>query len=359
MKKKKKYFSSTIIFIILIILTFKLVFKDQSISEILQIVKNVHKKFILIAVISMCIYVVCEALNISRTLKNLNEKSSFWRNIKYALIGFFFSGITPAASGGQPMQIYYMHREKISVANSTLTLLINLCSMQIVTISLALISVTFNYKYLTGPLGGFFVLGIALNMSALILLAFAIFSKNSLKKIVDFFVKIVKKLKFKHADQIEQKIKEEVEKYQVGSEYVKGHKKLMLKTVLTTFVEFIALYSVTYWVYRSFNFNEYNIIQIISIQSILYGTVSGIPSPGAVGVTEGGFIEIFKSVFPQGLLRSAMILNRGINFYLLMVVSGVVTISNATRVKKSEKNENEYMLETNTKVKNTESNKDI
>ena len=359
MKKKKKYFSSTIIFIILIILTFKLVFKDQSISEILQILKNVNKKFILIAVISMCIYVVCEALNISRTLKNLNEKSSFWRNIKYALIGFFFSGITPAASGGQPMQIYYMHREKISVANSTLTLLINLCSMQIVTISLALISVTFNYKYLTGPLGGFFVLGIALNMSALILLAFAIFSKNSLKKIVDFFVKIVKKLKFKHADQIEQKIKEEVEKYQVGSEYVKGHKKLMLKTVLTTFVEFIALYSVTYWVYRAFSFNEYNIVQIISIQSMLYGTVSGIPSPGAVGVTEGGFIEIFKTVFPQSLLRSAMILNRGINFYLLMVVSGVVTISNATRVKKSEKNENEYMLETNTKVKNTESNKDI
>jgi len=356
MKKKKKYFSSTIIFIILIILTFKLVFKDQSISEILQIVKNVNKKFILIAVISMCIYVVCEALNISRTLKNLNEKSSFWRNIKYALIGFFFSGITPAASGGQPMQIYYMHREKISVANSTLTLLINLCSMQIVTISLALISVTFNYKYLTGPLGGFFVLGIALNMSALILLAFAIFSKNSLKKIVDFFVKIVKKLKFKHADQIEQKIKEEVEKYQVGSEYVKGHKKLMLKTVLTTFVEFIALYSVTYWVYRSFNFNEYNIIQIISIQSILYGTVSGIPSPGAVGVTEGGFIEIFKSVFPQGLLRSAMILNRGINFYLLMVVSGIVTIANATRVKKDEENKKEYMLESNTKVKNIDIN---
>ena len=359
MKKKKKYFSSTIIFIILIILTFKLVFKDQSISEILQILKNVNKKFILIAVLSMCIYVICEALNISRTLKNLNEKSSFWKNIKYALIGFFFSGITPAASGGQPMQIYYMHKEKISVANSTLALLINLCSMQVVTISLALISIIFNHKYLTGPLGGFFVLGIVLNMSALILLAFAIFSKNSLKKIVDFFIKMVKKLKFKHADQIEQKIEKEIEKYQVGSKYVKDHKKLMLKTLLTTYLEFIAFYSVTYWVYRAFSFNEYNIVQIISIQSMLYGTVSGIPSPGAVGVTEGGFIEIFKTVFPQSLLRSAMILNRGINFYLLMVVSGVVTISNATRVKKSEKNENEYMLETNTKVKNTESNKDI
>ena len=64
--------------------------------------------------------------------------------------------------------------------------------------------------------------------------------------------------------------------------------------------------------------NKY--IQIIFTQAVLYGTVSGIPSPGAVGVTEGGFIEIFKTIFPEHLLRSAMILNRGINFYLLMVI---------------------------------------
>ena len=58
------------------------------------------------------------------SLKALNEKSTFLENLKYALIGFFFSSITPAASGGQPMQIYYMHKEKISVASSTLALLI-------------------------------------------------------------------------------------------------------------------------------------------------------------------------------------------------------------------------------------------
>ena len=344
MKKKLKYLVNSILFILLIILTFKIVFRDQSITEIMDVVKKVKKPFILASIISMCIYVICEAWNISRTLKNLNEKSSFLSNIKYALIGFFFSGITPAASGGQPMQIYYMHKEKISVANSTLALLINLCSMQVVTISLALVSVAFNHKYLTGPLIGFFILGIALNMSALALLAFTIFSKNSLKKIVDFFIMIVKKLRFKHADQIQQKIEEEINKYQVGSKYIKKHKKLILKTLATSYIEYIALYSVSYWVYRSFGFKDYNIVQLVSIQSMLYGAVSGIPSPGAVGVTEGGFIEIFKTIYPENLLRSAMILNRGINFYLLMVVSGLVTIANATKVKNVENKDKEYML---------------
>ena len=105
----------------------------------------------------MCVYVLCESINIGRTLKALKEKSSFWKNVKYALIGFFFSGITPAASGGQPMQVYYMHKEGISVANSTLALLINLTSMQIVTISTALVSIIFNYGYLNAPMIGLFV----------------------------------------------------------------------------------------------------------------------------------------------------------------------------------------------------------
>ena len=61
----------------------------------------------------MVIYLLLEAVNLHRTLKVLGEKVTFWQNIKYAIIGFFFSSITPAASGGQPMQIYYMYKEKI------------------------------------------------------------------------------------------------------------------------------------------------------------------------------------------------------------------------------------------------------
>ena len=105
-----------------------LILREQNIDEIFILLGTVKIQYILIAVFCMCIYVLCEAINIGRTLKALNEKSTLIKNIKYALIGFFFSAITPAASGGQPMQIYYMYKENISVANSTLALLINLSS---------------------------------------------------------------------------------------------------------------------------------------------------------------------------------------------------------------------------------------
>lgn len=334
MKKTKRMIRNFILFIALIILTFYIILKDQDITEIFSIAQNVKINYILIAMGCMCIYVICEAINIGRTLKTLNEKSTFIKNIKYAFIGFFFSGITPAASGGQPMQIYYMHKEKISVANSTLALLINLSSMQIVTISIALISLMFNYQYLNKALIACFILGITLNASALTLLLIAIFSKKMLNRLIEFVIKIMKKIKIKNIEDKQIKLEAEVNKYQSSSDYIKNNKFVILKIILTTYIQFIAFYSVSYWVYCSFGLNEYNFIKIVSVQSILYATVSGIPSPGAVGVTEGGFIEIFKTIIPSKMINSAMLLNRGISFYLLIIISAIVTVINIFKKKK-------------------------
>lgn len=339
MKKTKRMIRNFILFIALIVLTFYIILKDQDITEIFNILKNVKIQYILIAILSMCIYIICEAINIGRTLKTLNEKSTFLKNVKYALIGFFFSGITPAASGGQPMQIYYMYKEKISVANSTLALLINLSSMQIVTISIALISVIFNHQYLNKAMIAFFIIGIALNASALALLLIAIFSKKLLNKLINFVVKIMRKLRIRNIEDKQMKLEAELNKYQNSSDYIKNNKLVILKIILTTYIQFIAFYSVSYWVYCSFGLNEYNFIQITSIQAILYATVSGIPSPGAVGVTEGGFIEIFKTIIPQNMINSAMLLNRGISFYLLIILSAIVTVINMLKKKKMLKKE--------------------
>ena len=112
---------------------------------------------------------------------------------------------------------------------------------------------------------------------------------------------------------------------------IKNNKVLIIRTLLTTLVQFTAYYSITYWTYRALGFSEHNILEIITMQSVLFATVSGIPSPGAVGVTEGAFIEIFKGVYPTNVMSSAVLLNRGINFYFLVIVSGVVTVVNHLR----------------------------
>lgn len=329
MSKNKKTIKNLIIFILLIIFTFYIILKDQDIVEITQVLRNVRLEYVVIAIVAMLIYLVLESVNMGRTLKTLNEKSSFIQNFRYVLIGFFFSSITPAASGGQPMQIYYMHKNGISIANSTLSLLINLCSFQIITISFAMISLIFNYKYLTTGLVWLFVIGVTLNSIALSLLLIGIFSKKLSACLVKISVKILSFFKIKNIEEKQEKLEKELFKYQGSAAYIKQNIEVMLKTILTTFVQILFYYSIPFWIYCSFGFSEYNIIQIISLQAILYATVSGIPLPGAVGVSEGGFLGIFKNVFTTSTLNSAMILNRGVSFYLFVLISAILVISQA------------------------------
>jgi hypothetical protein len=322
----KKGLRNAILFIGLIFLTFYIIFKDQSIADLLSVLKGVNKTFILVAIICMFLYFCCESINKVRILKMLGEKTSFLKNLKYTLICFFFSSVTPAASGGQPMEIYYMHKDGINVANATLSLLINLTSIQIVTISVALVSLCFNYQYMNTILIIFFIIGILLNSSALALLLISIFSKRMSKGIINFAVKVLKFFKIKNVEKKQEWLEGELNKYQASASYIKTHKKLIIKTILITYVQFLFYYSISYWVYCSFGYSNYNILQISSMQAVLYATVSGIPSPGAVGVSEGGFLEIFKSVYTKNEISGAMLLSRGVNFYLFVLISVVIVM---------------------------------
>lgn len=341
MKNNGKLIRNFILFILLIIITFAVLLKGEDITQILNILGSVKIQYVLIGILCMAIYISCEAINIGRSLKTLNEKSTFIQNLKYALIGFFFSAITPAASGGQPMQIYYMHKDKISVSNSTLALLLNLTSMQIVTIGFALVSLCFNYQYLNGVLIVFFIVGILLNLSALVLLLIAIISKRLSRGMVHFAEKVLKFFRVKNIDAKKEKLEKELEQYHESAVYIKQNKKIMIKILLTTLVQFFAYYSVTFWTYKALGMNEANILEITSMQSVLFATVSGIPSPGAVGVTEGAFTEIFRNIYPGAMMSSAILLNRGINFYFFVIFSGIVTIVNHIRSGYIEMNQEE------------------
>lgn len=328
MEKKKSYFKNFIFFAALIVLTFYIMFKDQDVFDIFNILKTVKLRYVFIGIGCMFIYLVLEAVNLGRTLKKLNEKSSFFQNVKYAFIGFFFSSITPAASGGQPMQVYYMYKDRISVANSTLALLINLTSMQVITIGFALVSLIFNYQYLNPVLIVCFIIGIALNASALALLVIGICSRRLSKGLINFALKVLKFFRMKNIEAKKELFEKELGKYQESAVYIRNNRKLIGVTFLTTLLQFTIYYSITYWVYRALGFNTYNIAQIITMQSVLFATVSGIPSPGAVGVSEGAFIEIFRNVYPKKMISSAVLLNRGINFYLYVFICAIVTFIN-------------------------------
>ena len=103
-------------------------------------------------------------------------------------------------------------------------------------------------------------------------------------------------------------------------------KEIALKTILTALVQFFAMHSIPFIVYKGLGLSGNGFFEIFLLQAVLFVGVGFIPIPGAVGASEGMFMLIFSVVFPSGLLAGAMLICRSISLYICILIDAVLVI---------------------------------
>lgn len=328
---------NALIFAVLIIATFWFVFKDQDIGQIFDVAKSANPWFLLLGVFFMLMYFAMEAINIKSILKSFGEKLSFWKSYKFTMIGFFFAAITPSATGGQPLEVYYMAKEKIPAAHGALALLVQVCGIQISTMLLGTISMVLNTNLLTGPVLWLSIFGFVINGIALAALLVCIFNNKLTRNLVNGFMSFLKHIGFKKIENKREKVGQSLDQYAEGAKYMKTHKKEFLMAIFRVFIQFCFYFSVPYCIYRAFGLEGMSFFEIFALQAILFMATSALPLPGAIGASESVFLNLFGLAFGAELLPSAMLLNRGVTFYLFVLVTLFVVFFNIVRIKNTKK----------------------
>lgn len=322
----RQFLKKGLFFVVMIALTFGLFFSSVNLNNLVGALRQAHIGYLSIAGLCMALSIVCEALNIGRGLKVQGILVSFKKKIVYAFYGFFFSAITPSASGGQPLQLYAMHKDRIDVAQGTLSLLFELASFQIATLSFAIFGMAFKFDYIYGRLGaGILIvyLGLGLNALVLLFLGVALFSRRLANGVVALGLRVAGFFFPQKRDAWADGAHKQLEQYYEGALLIKKHKLLSLQAVATSLVQILALHSITYWVYMSLGLGNESFFTILALQSVLFISVSSLPLPGAVGANEGGFLLLFKLIFPATMLDASMVLSRGVSFYAPVLITGI------------------------------------
>lgn len=323
-KSLLKKILNAILFILFFGITLYIILSKNDIHEIILNIKETNKLYILIALSCMFVYVFLEGLNVHRMLKALGDKVTLAQTFKYSIVGFFFSSITPSSTGGQPMQLYFMSKDKVSISHGTLALLIQLLSFQFVTLLLAIMGFVCNYDILLHHIGNIkylMLFGITINILIQAFLFIMIFRQKMGNRLIDFFHRFLTRIHYKKSDAFYEKAVIQLEEYHRCAEYLKENKKILLLTIVTTIFQMSIYHSVPYFIYRSFGLTEHSIFTFVLMQSVLYISVASLPFPGSMGVSEGSFMIMFKLFFPSAILSSAMIISRGISFYLFVLIS--------------------------------------
>ena len=171
------------LFLLLVGITLWLVLKDQNPAQLWTAVKQVRLPLLGVGLGCMAVYFCCEAKNIQTGLSLFGSPAPYRACLFYAVNGFFFSAVTPSASGGQPMQLYAMYRDGHAPAPGVLALLTDFFSFQMAAVTLAVLGCFLHWQQLIslerGVLLCFFV-GTALNLVVVAILCIAVFSSRVL-----------------------------------------------------------------------------------------------------------------------------------------------------------------------------------
>ncbi|MBQ3325788.1 flippase-like domain-containing protein [Candidatus Saccharibacteria bacterium] len=343
-KKANSLFKSmaryVIIFIALIIITFWLIFKDQDIGGVFQALTKVNYWYILLGILLMMGYFLTQAQNVRKILASFGEHITIWKSLKFTMIEFFFCALTPGASGGQPVEIYYMAKEKIPASKATLAVLVQILDFQIAVMAIGIVSQAImwftNPDLLTGTVAWLLRIGMIINGVALIILAFCVFSNRIAKMIVNWALKLLKKIGVKKIEEKRASLDKSLDSYQEGAVYIRTHRKDFLLSIGRALLQVTLFYMIPFCVYKSFGLTGMTMIQLFTIQSVLFLATSGLPLPGAIGASESVFLTLYGAAFGEQLLSPAMLLNRGISFYLFVLVTMIVVMANAIMLKRKE-----------------------
>lgn len=272
-----------------------------------------------------------------RLIYNFSKVKSFRVSYLVSSYGKYYDYVTPFGSGGQPFQIYFLHKSNLdgdsSVSVPIARFLFNHMSLLLLfifSITYGLINniINFDLVFYLGVvafIGNFIFIG---------LIFFVSLKKDLSYKLCIFFVKIFKKLHLiKNYEDTCIKLENTLNKYQYNLKKINSNKKEFFIQILTGLLTIILNYTFVYLIYLAFSSNMNNnvgFIQIITSMVICEMISSVMPLPGGTGAAEFSFISLFTGWFAfsngKNIVVWAMLIWRCFTYYFYILQGFIIVL---------------------------------
>lgn len=303
---------------------------NNEIGNVINTLSGLKVQYILLAIATFIIFLIFESEIMRIMMKSQNIILSRVKSFKLSMIGLYYSAITPSATGGQPAQSAYLHRDKVPVGSSTAVLLMKFFTFQCAFELCAFVSFIFMYDNLKANVPAMIpliILGLIINGGTVIFFP-SLFHKPVLNAIVKFVKWIVSKIGFLRK---KTKVSETIDKFESDfasfTDDFSEKKKTIILCILLSIPQFIAQMSVIYFIFLSFGYKSINYFEILAVQSILQVAVSFMPMPGASGAQELGFSTLFRQYFTNDDLYTGVMVWRFLTYYVVVLSGAVMVIT--------------------------------
>ena len=336
---KVKRNSLVVLLLTIILLIFML--KDNF-NETINSLTSVNISFLIIAILLFILSYICDALSYYYVVKQYKSDYTVRKAFRLNILTKFFNGITPLASGGQPLQLYELHKDKVKMHDASTIVIQFYVIYQIALVIISTISVIFlvtmNLMTLDHFIKHMLIIGYLINIVILFILFFISFNKRINKSIIDFIIIVLYKLKIvKNKDRKIAKWNNSCNEFHESAKLMLKNKNTLCRGVILQIFNLLFLYTIPLiLVYALKITSNLNLGITIIASSFVFLAGCYIPIPGATGGMEYGFYKFFGNYVPKNNISSLIILWRFITYFLPVIIGGIIFNIN---IKKREDNE--------------------
>ncbi|MBQ9307194.1 MAG: flippase-like domain-containing protein [Clostridia bacterium] len=312
---------------------------DNSLGHAIEYVRSMNLGWVCLAILCYLAFLAMDAVAIHFFLKRQGYKVYFGRLAFTSIAGQYYSNITPGAYGGQPMQIYYLHKSDVPTAIGTSAISMRFFCFQVMLSVFATVLWIRYGTYVNEHVAGqrwILIIGYCYNAVMVAGVATLALQSGLIKRLIAWGIRFGTKHHWiKKPEEISEKLNKSVDVFH-DSLTSYSHKPWdMLVQLFIGGLQLLALMSVLYCVYRGLGLVGESYWRIVTMNVMEYISAAYAPLPGASGAQEGVFSMYFDHIFPDGMLFAALLLWRFFTYYICLILGAVVVTVHGLREGKS------------------------
>ena len=304
--------------------------RGQEFDHLGEVIHSISPLALLPCLGMWCLYILADSQAIRHFLGLHGQHISFAYALFICVAGHYYSSVTPGATGGQPMQVYYMRKRGIPVGLGTSAVTVQFFCFQLV---LAIVSTTlwivyrdFVHRQLGNGLW-MLVVGYIVNLMGVVLSALMALHRGLVRGMGRLGVRIGTKLRLcKDPETALAKWDEHTEAFHDSILFLIKRPTHFAWLLLLNLVRLLTHSASVPLVYHALGLTGVHWLALLTMAMLLHTTAAYIPLPGSSGAQEGGFGLYFDGVFTGGTLFVAMLLWRFFTYYMFLLV-GAITLS--------------------------------
>ncbi|WP_425449204.1 lysylphosphatidylglycerol synthase transmembrane domain-containing protein [Dethiothermospora halolimnae] len=330
-KRLISYLIFTIIFILTSSLSLLFIYRFLNTNTAVFTIRVFPPETMIQTMLLFIFYILMDSLRLLYILKSLNISIEYTYILKLGFIHLFISNITPFSSGGGLAQIYFLNRKNVPLGNAIVVSTIK-----------AILPITF--FFVTAPIilllnrdlinilptNNIYIYSLVFGFIYIVIIygVYKLFHNPRIIKIIIsktlLFIQNRKLISKKTSYNYQRKSFREINNFFSGIKlFLKGKKINIILSLLSTALFLISLFLFPVILIKGLRYNISS-LSIIIKQIVITFIAYFAPTPGASGVSEGGFTLLFSNLIKKEHLISLTFTWRFFTIYLGMFIGMIV-----------------------------------